>query len=56
MKAKYGAAGSERICTTDYYMKEIIEILVGDIHKYLMECVRKDCGLFGLGDWNKIDS
>lgn len=49
MKAKYGAAGSERISTTDYYIKEVIEMLVADIHKYLMECVRQDSGLFGLG-------
>lgn len=53
--ARYGAAGSERIATTDYYMKQIIEILLADIHKYIVECVVNDSGLFGLGEWTKMD-
>ena len=55
MKAKFGAAGSERIATTDYYMKEIIEILIGDIHKYLMHCALGNSGLFGLNNWTALD-
>ena len=47
--ARYGAAGSKMIATTDYYMKQIIEILLADIHKYIVECVVNDSGLFGLG-------
>ena len=53
--ARYGAAGSERIATTDYYMKQIIEILLADVHKYIVECVVNDSGLFGLGEWTKMD-
>ena len=34
--ARYGAAGSERIATTDYYMKQIIDILLAYIHKYVV--------------------
>ena len=55
LKSKYGAAGSERIATTDYYVKEIIEILIGDIHKYLVACAINNTGLFGLGEWTNLD-
>ena len=55
MKAKFGAAGSERIATTDYYMKEIIEILLGDVHKYLMHCALQNSGIFGLNQWSSLD-
>lgn len=47
LKAKFGAAGSERVATTDFYMKEILGILTGDIHKYLMNCALENSGLFG---------
>lgn len=36
-------------------MKQIIEILLADIHKYIVDCVVKDSGLFGLGGWTKLD-
>ncbi len=55
MIARYGAAGSERIATTDYYVKQIIEILLGDIHKYIVDCAVNDSGLLGLGNWSKLD-
>jgi hypothetical protein len=53
--ARYGAAGSERIAATDYYMKQIIEMLLADIHKYIVDCVVNDSGLFGVGKWSKLD-
>lgn len=53
--ARYGAAGSERIAATDYYMKQIIEMLLADIHKYIVDCAVNDSGLFGLGGWSKLD-
>ena len=55
MKAKFGAAGSERVATTDYYMKEIIEILLGDVHKYLMHCALQNSGIFGMNTWTSLD-
>ena len=55
MKAKFGAAGSERVATTDFYMKEIIEILLGDIHKYLMHCALENSGIFGMNGWTLFD-
>lgn len=55
MIARYGAAGSERVATTDYYMKQIIEILLGDVHKYIVDCAVNDSGLFGLGGWTSLD-
>lgn len=36
-------------------MKQIIDILLADIHKYIVECMVNDSGLFGLGDWSKMD-
>ena len=33
---KFGASGSERIGLINYYMNEIIEDLVSDIHKYFL--------------------
>lgn len=53
--SKYGAAGSQRIAATDYYMKQIIEILLGDVHKYIVDCAVSDSGLLGLGPWRKLD-
>lgn len=55
MMARYGAAGSERIAATEYYMKQIIEILLADIHKYIVDCAVNDSGLFGLGEWTTFD-
>ena len=56
LKSKYGAAGSERVAATDYYVKEVIENLIGDVHKYLVSCAINNSGLFGLGEWANIDS
>jgi hypothetical protein len=53
--AKYGAAGKERLAATDYYMGQIIEMFLADIHKYIVECAVNDSGLFGLGRWSKLD-
>lgn len=36
-------------------MKQIIDILLSDIHKYIVECVVNDSGLFGMGDWSHLD-
>ena len=36
-------------------MKQIIEMLLSDIHKYIVECVVNDSGLFGMGDWSRLD-
>lgn len=47
--SKYGAAGSERVATTDYYVQEVIEILIADIHKYLVYSAMNNSGLFGMG-------
>lgn len=55
MKAKFGAAGSERVATTDYYMKEIVDILLGDVHKYLMHSALHNSGIFGLSEWTSFD-
>ena len=55
LMSKYGAAGSQRIAATDYYMKQIIEILLGDVHKYIVDCAVNDSGLLGLGPWRKLD-
>ena len=55
LKSKFGAAGSDRIATTDFYMKEILGIFTGDIHKYLMNCALENSGLFGTGQWTPLD-
>jgi hypothetical protein len=34
--ARFGTSGSERIGIINYYMNEIIEVLVSDIHKYFL--------------------
>jgi len=34
--AKFGASGSERVKLINYYMNEIIEDLVTDVHKYFL--------------------
>jgi len=36
-------------------MKQIIEILLGDVHKYIVDCAVSDSGLLGLGPWRKLD-
>ena len=36
MMARFGTSGSERIGIINYYMNEIIEVLVSDIHKYFL--------------------
>lgn len=36
-------------------MKQIVEMLLSDIHKYIVECVVKDTGLLGMGDWTPFD-
>lgn len=38
MMARFGTSGSERIGIINYYMNEIIEVLVSDIHKYFLTC------------------
>jgi septum formation topological specificity factor MinE len=53
--ARYGVAGSERIATTDYLMKQIIEMLLADIHKYVVVSAFNNSGLFGLGEWTELD-
>lgn len=56
MIKKYGAAGDERIATTNIYFKEIIDILIGDIHKYIINCAITNKGLFGTGKWDSLDT
>ena len=36
MLDRFGAAGSQRISIMNYYMNEIIEDLISDIHKYFL--------------------
>lgn len=38
MMLSFGTSGSERMGVTNYYMNEIIEVLVSDIHKYFLNC------------------
>ncbi len=38
MMQRFGTSGSERVSVTNYYMNEIIEVLVSDIHKYFLNC------------------
>jgi hypothetical protein len=52
---RYGVDGSERVAAIDYLMKQIIEMLLADIHKYIVDCVNNNAGLFGLGEWRGLD-
>jgi hypothetical protein len=36
MQERFGASGSERNAVMNYYMNEIIEDLISDIHKYFL--------------------
>ena len=38
MMNRFGTSGSERMEIINYYMNEIIEVLVSDIHKYFLTC------------------
>lgn len=36
MLERFSASGSERVAVMNYYMNEIIEELISDIHKYFL--------------------
>jgi hypothetical protein len=36
MLERFSASGSERVAVMNYYMNEIIEDLISDIHKYFL--------------------
>lgn len=38
MRNRFGTSGSERVSVTNYYMNEIIEVIVSDVHKYFLNC------------------
>lgn len=38
MMVRFGTSGSERMGVINYYMNEIIEVLISDIHKYFLNC------------------
>ncbi len=38
MQNRFGTSGSERVSVVNYYMNEIIEVLVSDVHKYFLNC------------------
>ncbi len=35
---RFGTSGSERMGAINYYMNEIIEVMISDIHKYFLNC------------------
>ena len=43
------------MATTNVYFKEIIDILIGDIHKLIIHCAITNKGLFGTGKWDGLD-
>lgn len=36
MLDRFGTSGTERIAVINYYMNEILEVLVSDLHKYFL--------------------
>ena len=36
MLLRFGTSGTERMAVTNYYMNEIIEVVISDIHKYFL--------------------
>ncbi len=36
MLQRFGTSGSERMAVTNYYMNEIVEVLISDIHRYFL--------------------
>jgi predicted DNA-binding protein len=38
MMHRFGTSGTERMRVVNYYMNEIIEVLISDIHKYFLTC------------------
>jgi hypothetical protein len=45
-RERFGSSGSERVRTINYYMEEIIENSIPDIHKYFINCALEKTGLF----------
>ena len=44
------------MATTNIYFKEIIDILIGDVHKYIIHSAITNKGLFGTGKWEPFDT
>ena len=43
------------MATTDYYVKQVVEIIIGDVHKNIVDSAINDKGLFGMNGWTKFD-
>lgn len=55
MQLRFGATGKERITLIDYYFKQILDIMVPDVHKYMMFSAEKGCDIFSDSEKNPDD-
>lgn len=46
MRLRQGAVGKDRIRVINYYFKELTEIMIPDLQKYIIKTVQEETDLF----------